>query len=78
MTGTIPIYYGCPSICDFFDDYGIITFDSISELKKIISELSADDYDKRINSIKKNYEEAKKYLVADDIIYEKIKKYESN
>lgn len=78
MTGTIPIYYGCPSIGDFFDDFGIITFDTISELKEIISELSTDDYNKRINSVQKNYEEAKKYLVADDIIYEKIKKYESN
>jgi hypothetical protein len=29
-------------------------------------------------SIKHNFEESKKYLVADNIIYNKLKEYESN
>jgi hypothetical protein len=33
MTGTIPIYYGCPSIGNFFDINGILQFDNIEELE---------------------------------------------
>lgn len=73
MTGTIPIYWGCPSIGDFFDTNGILTFDTVSDLKDIINNLTIDLYQSKTRSIINNFELAKKYLVADDIIYNKIK-----
>jgi hypothetical protein len=73
ITGTIPIYWGCPSIGNFFDSGGIITFDSLEQLDGIINNLDGE-YEKRIESVKRNFDLCKKYLVADDIIYEKIKK----
>lgn len=72
ITGTIPIYWGCPSIGDFFDINGIITFDTVDELNVILNSIDGE-YEKRIKSIKTNYELSKKYLIADDIIYEKLK-----
>lgn len=73
MTGTIPIYWGCPSIDKFFDINGIIQFNTIEELKDIINHLTVDVYNNKINSIRNNFELAKKYLIADDLIYDIIK-----
>lgn len=72
ITGTIPIYWGCPSIGDFFDINGIITFNSVEELINILNNLDGE-YEKRFESVKKNYTLCKEYLVADDIIYKKLK-----
>lgn len=73
QTGTIPIYYGCPSIGDFFDINGFYTFNSIDELQSILDNINEDDYKFKIEIINKNFELSKKYLVADDLIYEYIK-----
>lgn len=73
LTGTIPIYYGCPSISRFFNIDGIITFDSIPELNNIIETLNESLYQEKIDAIKQNFELAKNYIIADDTIYKKIK-----
>lgn len=74
VTGTIPIYYGCPSINKFFNSEGLIVFETIDELNEIIKNLDKNFYETKLEFIKENFELAKKYVVADDIIYEKIKK----
>jgi hypothetical protein len=61
LTGTIPIYWGCPNISDFFDMDGIITFNTPEELLNIVTTLTPDDYTKRIGVIEKNYK------LADDL-----------
>jgi hypothetical protein len=78
MTGTIPIYWGCPSIGDFFDTNGMLIFDTLDELQSTMNNLNKELYDSKLESIKHNFEEAKKYLVADNIIYNKLKENESN
>lgn len=74
MTGTIPIYLGCPNINKFFDVDGIIQFDNINDLDSILNSFDSSFYNKKIDVIRKNFESAKKYVIADDIIYKKIKK----
>jgi hypothetical protein len=71
-TGTIPIYWGCPSIGDFFDKNGIITFNTELELLEIIKNLKSEDYYNRIDSINKNYEIAKDFLLIENWIYDKL------
>ena len=61
ITKTIPIYWGCPNIGDFFDKRGIITFNSENELFKKISLLTADIYQQKESIIEKNYNESLKY-----------------
>lgn len=74
MTGTIPIYFGCPSIHRFFNNDGILSFNTIPELEKILSEVvNADFYNQKIKAIEENFELAKKYIIADDLVYKKIK-----
>jgi len=78
MTGTIPIYWGCPSIGEFFDTNGMLIINNVDDLEAAIKSLSEELYTSKLESIKHNFEEAKKYLVADNIIYNKLKEYEGS
>lgn len=73
MTGTIPIYYGCPSIEKFFDINGIMTFDTVDELENILYNLTEKDYNEKYESIKNNFEKAKEFLISEDWIYKNTK-----
>ena len=73
MTGTIPIYWGCQSIGNFFDTDGMLTFNNLDELEIILSSLNNELYMSRLDSIKNNFFDAKKYLIADNLIYSKLK-----
>ena len=72
-TGTVPIYWGCPSIGDFFDTKGFIMFNTVDELKNILDNLTEDKYNEMFEAVTKNLETAKKYLLPDDYIYQKLK-----
>jgi hypothetical protein len=76
VTGTIPIYWGCPSIGNFFDINGIIVFDTIEELTKILSEINLETYNSKLESIKNNYIKSKEFLLAEDWIYKNTKTFE--
>ena len=59
---TLPIYWGCPNIGNFFDTSGWIFFDgSPDDLLKKVRALTPDHYDKYIDSINANYEKSIKY-----------------
>jgi hypothetical protein len=73
MCGTVPIFWGCPNISDYFDMDGVITFNTIEELDVILNNLSVDDYDKRLPAIKNNLKLAMKYSSTDDYIANVIK-----
>jgi len=73
MTGTIPIYYGCPSIDKFFDIDGILVFNTTEELEKILYNLSENEYNRKYESVKNNFEKAKEFLISEDWIYRNTK-----
>jgi hypothetical protein len=58
MTKTIPIYMGCPNIGDFYDDAGIIKFNTKDELSNILDSLDSIDYSSFAESVEKNYNKA--------------------
>jgi glycosyltransferase involved in cell wall biosynthesis len=58
LTGTIPIYHGCPNISDFFDVRGIIIFDTQEELVNIVDSLTEKDYIDRKEFLQANFEKA--------------------
>ncbi|MFZ4773061.1 MAG: hypothetical protein ACOYK9_03620 [Chlamydiia bacterium] len=60
-TGTVPIYRGCPNIGKFFNTDGIITFDTIEDLRAILSTLSEEDYLSRMDAIRENFELVKNH-----------------
>jgi hypothetical protein len=59
MSYTIPIYWGCTTISEFFDTNGIIQFNTKEELATILNNLTPEDYYSRLESVKKNYAIAK-------------------
>ena len=73
LTGTIPIYWGCPSIGDFFDIEGILAFDTIEDLQIIMDGLNTDEYIKRKEAIKYNFHKAKEYMITEDIMFNQYK-----
>jgi len=70
--GTIPIFWGCDNIGEFFDEEGILGFETGPELFKILDNLSEELYNKMLPHIRNNFEIAKKYVCVDDIIAENI------
>jgi hypothetical protein len=69
MTGTVPIYYGCPSIGNFFDTRGFIMIDGVGDAKRVIMDLTEEKYNDMLPYIKDNFEKAKEYLIPDNIIF---------
>ena len=69
MTGTVPIYWGCPSIGNFFNTDGMIIFDNVEDLDKILKDLSFEKYNSMKDAIQENFEKAKEFLIAEDYIY---------
>jgi len=55
VTGTVPIYWGCPSIAVFLDAGGIIPFQSIRQLRRILDGIGIDDYQRRLGAIQRNF-----------------------
>jgi len=64
LTKTIPIYWGCPNISNYFDTTGwiILETETIEELKDKLKILTHDYYSKYADIIEKNYLIAKKYI----------------
>jgi len=69
VTGTIPIYWGCPKIGDFFNEKGIITFNNIDELNEIIINLSDDKYKEMLSYAHENFLLTNKYKTPEDFFY---------
>jgi len=78
-TGTVPIVWGSHYLSKYFDMGGIITFDTVEQLEKILGEIGEDDYRKRGASILHNHLLAeRKYKVVEDYLYETFfKQFES-
>lgn len=55
-TGTIPIFWGTKETKNFFDENGIIHFETIEELDEILANISKSEYEKKEKSIRKNFE----------------------
>ena len=54
ITRTIPIYWGCPSIGEVFDQRAILTFSNEEELKEALSLASVEDYASRLPFVEAN------------------------
>ena len=67
--GTIPIYWGCSDIGEYFDEDGIIVLDNIDDLGEMLGALSHTEYDARLKAVKRNLKFSKTYRCAEDWIY---------
>jgi len=61
ITKTVPIYWGCPNIGEFFNEKGIIQADSTQDMIDKINELTPETYESMLPYIEENFEIAKGY-----------------
>lgn len=59
LSKTVPIYWGCKNIYEFYDPKGIIVCENESEVIEAVNKLTEEDYHKRKDAIETNYEMAK-------------------
>ncbi len=69
MTGTVPVYFGCPSIGDIFDARGIIQVDSYPALLAAVDRLSPSLYYKMQGYAAINYQRAWDYVDLEDNLF---------
>lgn len=70
--GTIPIWWGCSKINEFFDMNGIITFDTIDKLDDILKNIGIEDYNKRLEAIHNNIKLVERYRTPDNMLWENV------
>lgn len=74
LSGTIPIYYGCSNVEDYFNPEGVITFDTEQELVDILSNLTPEMYQEKFHAVKENLQRALEVWENNDILYTKYLK----
>jgi glycosyltransferase involved in cell wall biosynthesis len=74
LTGTIPIYHGCPNISKFFNVDGIICFSSKDELQHIVNTVDETFYNSKLDAIRENFQIAQNFWWDNDRYFEKYLK----
>lgn len=70
--GTIPIYWGCPNIGDFFDGRGILSFESPDELQAILETATPERYAGLVEFVAHNYTKSLEYEITEDWFAEHV------
>jgi len=73
LSGTVPIYWGCPSIPVLFDAGGIIAFEKLKDLHRIVPSLGEADYAARLPAVRRNFEIAQRYIYPEAHLWENIR-----
>ena len=66
ITKTIPIYWGCPNIGNWFNLNGFIIVDNVDDMINSCNSLTQTTYQEKIKSIEENYKIAKEYTNIGD------------
>ena len=74
LAGTMPIYYGCPNIGDFFNTDGMIIFKDQEHLHSIITNLDVEFYNSRLEAIEDNFNRALELWLDNDIYFNRYLK----
>ena len=72
LCGTIPIYWGSVNIMHYFNPKGIIQFQDLNELSKLLPTLTKERYEAMMPAIKENFDKAQPYSIMIDWIYENV------
>ncbi len=62
MAKTIPLYWGCPNIGDFFNMDGILHFRTYEELVSMLGKLTPDYYTQHYSAVQDNFDRALKLV----------------
>lgn len=70
---SIPIYYGCPNISDFFNVDGMYIAKSFDDIIDVCNSLTENDYNNKKQFIEQNFTIAQKYVTIVDRLENVIK-----
>lgn len=70
LTGTVPIYWGCPAIGDFFNLDGIIVGNGLVEIAEIVRTATPELHASMAAAIEDNFQRAQAFVLAEDWIVE--------
>lgn len=74
--GTIPLFWGCPNIGDYFEELGILSFESVQQLESLIRELDEHMYDYLLTFARENLRRVAEYRITEEWILENVLKKE--
>ena len=60
---TVPIYYGCPNISDYFNTEGMIVVDSAQDIIDACNNVTEDTYENMKEHIHTNYKKSEEYAL---------------
>jgi glycosyltransferase involved in cell wall biosynthesis len=70
LTGTVPVYHGCIHIGEFFDERGILSFQTQEELDAIMDSLTLEKYQEMLPYIEANYKKCFEWPLNNDMLYD--------
>ena len=73
-TKTVPIYYGCPNIGNWFDERGFIIVDSVNDIIEKTNSITKETYQEMLPYIEENHKRSKIYSRVDENISRSIQK----
>jgi hypothetical protein len=65
VTKTVPIYWGCPNIGDYFDTRGMVIIDDLEDLFEKVNSLTEETYHQMLPHIEENYNRSLRYAMPD-------------
>jgi hypothetical protein len=65
VTKTVPIYWGCPNIGDYFDVRGMVIVNDIEDLFKKVNSLTEETYKQMLPYVEENYKKSLSYAKPD-------------
>ena len=69
---TIPIYWGCSNIYDYFYEPGFFKFENVDDLIHLSNTLTSEIYESKKEGIESNYQTALNYINYEKSIITKI------
>jgi len=72
ITKTIPIYWGCPNIGDWFNLDGFFIVDNINDIVNVCNSLDEKTYESKLLAIEENYKKAIELATIDGRLIKKI------
>jgi glycosyltransferase involved in cell wall biosynthesis len=72
VVGTIPIYWGCTNVGEYFDPRGMYVVNSLEEIVDVVGKLTEKDYIDKIQYVKANCTAAQNYAAIEDWMYTNI------
>ena len=74
VSRTIPIYWGCSNVGEFFDESGILKFNTYEDLIRILEGITPEFYQSKSAAIEHNLHEAMKYTNIHTRVDEEVSK----